>query len=329
MKVSILIPVYGVEKYIERCARSVFEQTYEDLEIIFVDDCSPDNSIAILKRVMEDYTNRKEQIKIIRHEKNSGLSAARNTAMKASSGEYIYFLDSDDSITKDCIEMLVDAVKNSSWDMVTADYGYSDSNGIPNELKKTPLQDAEIYGSDILKSFSCKWHWNAWNKLLNSNYLKKFDFKFIEGIYFEDVPFTFKIACTANAVKVISNDTYIYTNRSSSISHNTNVPKYIQSYTKVVADMRKVQKQYDVYNYDAEKWIQVFEDKVFSLLGDKRDTTLRTTYRTLRSFDRRTFYEKWLCYNKPIRVLPYNIHWFFPVFIGYYWYRWYGFWRKR
>ena len=83
MKVSVCIPVYGVEKYIERCARSLFEQTMkDDIEFIFVDDCTPDKSIEILQKVLEEYPERKNQVKIIRHETNKGLTGARNTALK-------------------------------------------------------------------------------------------------------------------------------------------------------------------------------------------------------------------------------------------------------
>ena len=76
--ISILIPVYNVEKFIERCARSVFEQTYENLEYVFVDDCSPDKSIQILERVLAEYPKREKQTKIIHHDKNRGVAAARN-----------------------------------------------------------------------------------------------------------------------------------------------------------------------------------------------------------------------------------------------------------
>lgn len=82
MKVSIGIPVYGVEKYIERCAKSLLEQTYQDIEYIFVDDCSPDNSIDILNKVLSQYPTRKEQVKVIRHDKNLGSACTRNTAVR-------------------------------------------------------------------------------------------------------------------------------------------------------------------------------------------------------------------------------------------------------
>lgn len=106
-QVSVLVPVYGVEKYIERCVRSIFEQTYHNLDIVFVDDCTPDHSIDILKRVLEDYPDRKSQTRVIRHDRNRGLAAARNTAVAAARGEFLTHVDSDDWLNVDMIEKLV------------------------------------------------------------------------------------------------------------------------------------------------------------------------------------------------------------------------------
>lgn len=88
-KVSVIVPVYKVEKYIERCARSLFNQTLDDIEYIFVDDCSPDRSIEILNQVIGDYPRRKDQVQIIHHASNQGLALARQTGLKAATGEYI------------------------------------------------------------------------------------------------------------------------------------------------------------------------------------------------------------------------------------------------
>ncbi len=118
-KVSILVPVYGVERYIERCARSIFEQTYQNLEIIFVDDCTPDKSIDVLQRVIEDYPERKTQTRIIRHEKNRGVSATRNTAVAAATGEFLSYVDSDDWIDKNSIALLVSKQDEDNADIVT------------------------------------------------------------------------------------------------------------------------------------------------------------------------------------------------------------------
>ena len=105
--VSICVPIYGVEKYIKRCAISLFEQTYENIEYIFVNDCTSDNSIAILESVIEKYPNRKPYVQIITHEKNRGLAAARNTGVKSATGEFLMHVDSDDWIDKDCVRRCV------------------------------------------------------------------------------------------------------------------------------------------------------------------------------------------------------------------------------
>lgn len=328
-QVSILVPVYGVEKYIERCARSVFEQTYKDLDIVFVDDCTPDKSIEILKTVLEDYPERKEQTRILRHDHNRGLSAARNTAVDTAHGRYIYFLDSDDTITSDCIEALVEAMHSGDWDMVTADYEEIGPVRSSRTPAKVQLHDAEFHGADILKTFSFKWHWNAWNKLIDSGYLKQHGLRFIEGIYFEDVPFTFRMACTARTIKVLGRTTYLYAYRPTSIMHTTNNEKYIQSYLRVVEDMRQTQQMCDACTYDSEKWIQVFENKVASLIGtDPRTLTQYQAYTAFRSYDHRSFAEKWRCYGRQRGVLLYNLHWFFPVRLGWWYHRWYGWWAR-
>lgn len=128
--VSILVPVYGVEKYIERCARSLFEQTYESLEYIFVDDCSPDDSIAILKRVMEDYPERKDQVRIIQHDHNRGLAAARNTALDAATSPFISHVDSDDYLSLDAIQLLVNKQVETDADIVLGNFRIITNRGV-------------------------------------------------------------------------------------------------------------------------------------------------------------------------------------------------------
>lgn len=119
MTVSICVPVYGVEKYIERCARSLFEQTYEDIEYIFVDDCTPDKSIEILYNIIEQYPMRKPHVRIVKHERNRGLAAARNTAVECCQTEFLMHVDSDDWIDLNAIERSVIAQKETNADIVT------------------------------------------------------------------------------------------------------------------------------------------------------------------------------------------------------------------
>lgn len=116
--VSILIPVYGVEKYIERCAVSLFEQTYQNIEYIFVDDCSPDNSIPLLKKVIGKYPQRANGIKVIRHERNRGLAAARNTAVAHATGKYVMHVDSDDFLELDTVEKTIKKIVADKADAV-------------------------------------------------------------------------------------------------------------------------------------------------------------------------------------------------------------------
>lgn len=107
MTVSIIIPIYNVEQYIERCIISVINQTYRQLEVILVDDCSPDNSMSLARQLVDKSTNKEGlKFKFIKREKNGGLSAARNMGIKAATGDYFYLLDSDDEITPICIERL-------------------------------------------------------------------------------------------------------------------------------------------------------------------------------------------------------------------------------
>lgn len=121
MKVTIITPIYNVEQYIERCAISLFEQDFDDIEYIFVNDCTPDNSIQILEQIIEWYPQRKPHIKIIHHEENRGLGWARNTGMQHATGEYILHTDSDDWCELDMISSLYYKAKETDADIVGCD----------------------------------------------------------------------------------------------------------------------------------------------------------------------------------------------------------------
>ena len=121
MVVTIATPVYKVERFIERCARSLFEQSYPDIEFIFVDDCSPDRSMVILKNTIAEYPERQPHIRVIRHDTNRGLGAARNTAISHASGEFVFHVDSDDFIEKNAIALLVEKHLENRADIVSAD----------------------------------------------------------------------------------------------------------------------------------------------------------------------------------------------------------------
>ncbi len=123
MLVSVLIPVYNVEDYIVRCARSLFEQTYEDCEFIFVDDGSPDSSISRLESLIEgSYSHMASRVHIVHHSRNRGLAEARNTAMESASGDFLLFVDSDDWCSPKLVAKLVSEQRKSDADIVSCDF---------------------------------------------------------------------------------------------------------------------------------------------------------------------------------------------------------------
>lgn len=121
-KVSLIIPVYKVERDIERCVRSLCSQTLDDMEYIFVDDCSPDGSIGILQEVLCHFQNRKAQTKILRNEKNMGVSYSRLRGLSVAEGEYISFVDSDDWMEYNMYELLYEKAREDNYDIVISNY---------------------------------------------------------------------------------------------------------------------------------------------------------------------------------------------------------------
>lgn len=120
-KVTILVPIYGVEKFIERCAVSLFEQTFESIEYIFVNDCTKDNSIEVLNSVISRYPYRSDSVKVINHTINRGLAAARNTGVENANGDYILHIDSDDYIDFNMVEKMYSKALEDSADIVVCD----------------------------------------------------------------------------------------------------------------------------------------------------------------------------------------------------------------
>lgn len=118
-KVSILVPIFGVENYIEKCAVSLFQQTYYNLEYIFVDDCTLDKSLDVLYSVLQKYPDRRNQVRIIKHEHNKGLAAARNTAVAVATGTFVIHVDSDDYIEKDTVEKCVMKQQDNDADIIS------------------------------------------------------------------------------------------------------------------------------------------------------------------------------------------------------------------
>ena len=218
-QVSILVPVYGVERYIERCARSLFEQTYSDIEYVFVDDCSMDQSITILEKVVEDYPLRKCKVKIIRHKENKGLSAARNTALEVSTGKYVMHVDSDDYIELNTVQLAVELAEREHADMVIFDMNsiYSDK-AVTSSAKYSSDKMSYLRNVICRDSSTC-----IWGGIYTRNLYMKYGIRAIEGLnYGEDYVTKPRLIYYAHKIVYIPIPLYNY------VQYNTN------SYTNCV-----------------------------------------------------------------------------------------------
>ena len=209
MKVSIIIPIFNVAQFITRCLQSVAVQTYDDIECILVDDCGTDESMHIVEQFIHDYKGN-INFRIVHHEQNRGISAARNTGIKTTDCDYIYFMDSDDAITPDCIETLTNLAKKypeanyiqgeTISDSEILNNGKTDAD-VPEYCTERPLLE-EI----ILE----KTHRTAWNKLIKRSFLINNALFFPEGIIMEDHYWTYFASKCATAVSFTHKGTYYY-----------------------------------------------------------------------------------------------------------------------
>lgn len=177
-KVSILVPIYGVEKFIEKCAVSLLEQTFDDIEYIFVNDQTKDKSINILKEVIARYPQRQYQIKIITHSSNKGLAGARNTGIENATGDYILHVDSDDYIESNTIELLYNKAVEENADIVVCDYVLNWNN-----TNKEVLQVYNVNPSKMINLLlSDEAVTSVWNKLIRRSLYINHNIKAMQGI---------------------------------------------------------------------------------------------------------------------------------------------------
>lgn len=182
-KVSVLTPIYGVEKYIERCAISLFEQTYQNVEYIFVNDCTADNSIQLLLQVLSKYPEKKSCFKLINHEVNMGLAAARNTAVENASGEFLVHVDSDDWIETTLIEKCVEEQQRTNADIVSADYLAFNNNGTA-VFEDTSIRSPRGILEGIFKG--AKISTRIWGRLIRTCIYQDNNIKLINGADFAE-----------------------------------------------------------------------------------------------------------------------------------------------
>lgn len=206
-QVSLIVPIYGVEKYIERCARSIFKQTCKDIEVIFVNDCTPDRSIEILRRVLAEYPDWQSRTRIIEHEHNKGSAGARITGLEAAMGCYVLQIDSDDYIACDMVEKMLAAARTTDADITICDYSNVYSDKIIRESINPPLEPIECMRQVLVGQL----HAALWNKLIRVELYRENNIMFTQELNFsEDLSVMYKLFYFARTVAYVPEAYYYY-----------------------------------------------------------------------------------------------------------------------
>lgn len=236
MKVSIIIPVYNVEKYVAQCLNSVLEQDYADKEIIIVDDCGTDNSMDVVRSVIAEKEPQCE-VHILKHGCNRGVSAARNTGIRAATGDYLFFVDSDDYLmrTYAVSQMITLAQKYPKAELVCG------QNHILSENSPENSWDRETYDAkrDIRRKLLKKDRLIVvWNKLIKRNWLLQNGLLFKEGMCFEDIHWMFFAAKRVSQLVCSDTATYCYRNNTDGITGSSlrNATRYKGYFAFIVKD---------------------------------------------------------------------------------------------
>ncbi|MCB8566203.1 glycosyltransferase family 2 protein [Fusobacterium ulcerans] len=218
-KISVIVPVYNVEKYIEKCIRSIMEQTLEEIEIIIINDGSPDRSLEIINRLMKE----DQRIKVIT-KKNGGLSSARNTGIKIATGKYIQHIDGDDWVEKDFLKNMYEFAEKENLDIVVSDY-YEDYFDGKKKIKKGKKKSEKtIFGSkEYLKDFFYNGDAPAmWNKLFKTSLYKENNIFHPENISIgEDLSTTPKLIYFSKKIGYLKKAFYHYIQNPKSITNTT------------------------------------------------------------------------------------------------------------
>lgn len=223
-KVSVIVPVYNVYDYLGKCLDSLVNQTLKELEIIIVNDGSPDNSDELIKKYSKKYKNIKYFIK-----ENGGLSDARNFGIEKATGEYIAFLDGDDYVEYDMYEKMYDKAKENDFDMVVCDLNYV----YPQKIVRA-YSNISYDTSDIKKTM-LNIYPAAWNKIFKKDLFKN-NIRFKKGVWFEDVEFIYRMLPYIKNIGVIDEAFCQYVQRSGSITNTINrkLYDYIDNFNGII-----------------------------------------------------------------------------------------------
>ena len=237
--VTISIPIYNCENHLINCLQSVVNQEYKNIEIQLVDDLGNDNSMQLA----EDFVLKHPDFnfKILKNEKNSGLSVVRNVGIDSAQGKYIFFLDSDDEITPDCISNMVEIAEREQVEMVCGNVKTIRLES-KEEIKAFRLQNTKektTGNTEIFESFiQGKFPVPSWNKLILLDFLKKNNLYFKEGLFAQDSLQSFETALVLNSVFFLQSDTYIYYLHQDSVIHNRK-KKHFDNWITIATEFEK------------------------------------------------------------------------------------------
>ena len=217
-KLSIIVPVYGVEKYIDKCLNSLVKQSLKEIEIIVVNDGTKDNSQKIIDKYVKKYPDKiKSYIK-----ENGGQGSARNYGLEKANGEYIGYVDSDDFVEKDMYKKLYNKAKENNYDIVVCG-NYNVSEDYQNKNIDTFINN---YNTDLENIFFGKMA--VWNKIYKRDILIKNKLEFKEKVWYEDLAFTLKAIMDSNTFAFIDEPLYDYLIREGSTMNNSNVQRNLE-----------------------------------------------------------------------------------------------------
>lgn len=205
--ISVVVPIFNVHNFIERCVCSLLEQTLKDIEYVFIDDATPDDSVEILKSCLDRYPERKGRVAILTHEQNQGLPAARNTGLAVATGEYVFHCDSDDFVEKDMLEEMYNAAKAKDADMVYCDFYLSFEKN--ERYMSNPVYET---ADDALRSgfLGGNMKYNVWNKLVRRSLYTENGIAFPAGHAMGEDMTMVRLAACAKSIAYVPKAFYHY-----------------------------------------------------------------------------------------------------------------------
>ena len=197
LQLSIIVPMFKVEQYVEDCIRSLYRQDISTLEyeVICVDDCSPDNSAAIVERLQSEFPT----LRLIHNERNKKLGGARNTGLKEAKGEYILFVDSDDMLKPNCLKQLIDLMDAGQDDYIHFNYVALYPDGTMGKELQFAIESKQMTGPDMFFDKSMPWQQqiSACRKIYRRDFMLQHDLFFVEDMMYEDNDFSMRVAAAA------------------------------------------------------------------------------------------------------------------------------------